>query len=105
MFWRVKVLGSESELVKAVGAPSALMTMRKGVLAAGPSLLWGEVVRGYQQWKLQPQGLVGWGQQKGRVRKQLSSGGQAVCTQLSTYLVSPSHHGYHITIVLCLSGD
>lgn len=40
MFWRVKVLGSESELVKAVGAPSALMTMLKGVLAAGPSLLW-----------------------------------------------------------------
>lgn len=55
----MKVLGSESELVKAIGAPSVLMTMVKGVLAAGPTLLWGEVVRGSQQWKLPPRGMYG----------------------------------------------
>ena len=58
-FWRVKVLGSGRELVKAVGAPSALMTTLKSVLAAGLSLLCGEAVRGYQQWKLQPRGTRG----------------------------------------------
>lgn len=97
------MLGSESDLVRAVGASSVLLTMLEGVLAAGLSRLWGEEVKGCQQWKLQPRGMC-----RGESRQEgWGSSSAAVAELYGHNWVPTSCHLLIIvtTVVLCLSGD